>query len=258
MKMMGISFSRAVILFIVILSAPLRGQAEWKAAIPVELFTSQGCDSCPPADELLIRLAADETILPLAFHVDYWNHLGWQDVFSDKAFTDRQIEYAKGINSRKIYTPQIVVNGSIFLVGSDGKKVYGAINWARSNLDTSSVPEISYNPEESSVFIQVSEPEFYDKHKILYVIYDPRIHETKVRAGENIGDTLHNSHIVISLGEFAYHEIIENRGLKLGAGNTPLCESNRGLALIFQTTIREYPSSITKAFYAHCNSLMGQ
>jgi len=100
------------------------------AAVPVlvELFTSEGCSSCPPADTWLTRLAAEKTIggagiVALAFHVDYWDRLGWKDRFSSAAFTERQNRYADAWKSDRVYTPQAVVDGRVELVGTDVNKV---------------------------------------------------------------------------------------------------------------------------------------
>jgi len=100
----------------VTLAVPAR--ADDHLRVVVELFTSQGCSSCPPADELLERLAARDDVLPLALHVDYWDYIGWADTFADPGFTQRQKAYAHVAGSRTIFTPQMVVGGSDFLVGT--------------------------------------------------------------------------------------------------------------------------------------------
>lgn len=101
----------------------------------VELFTSESCSSCPPADRNLARIAkkfanARMQVFPLAFHVDYWNDLGWVDRFSTKAFSKRQREYASVLDDHSVYTPQMVVNGRIAFNGSDAKQADEAIGAA--------------------------------------------------------------------------------------------------------------------------------
>lgn len=85
--------------------------------VVVELFTSQGCSSCPPADAILNELAGRADVIPLALHVDYWDYLGWEDAFASPAYTSRQKAYARVAGARSIYTPQMVVDGSEHLVG---------------------------------------------------------------------------------------------------------------------------------------------
>ncbi len=100
----------------------------------VELFTSQGCASCPPADALLTSLAARDDVVALAYHVDYWDYAGWEDTFGDQSYSDRQRAYAKGWGSSRIYTPQIVVNGALGLVGSRRNEVQDAVETSRLPL----------------------------------------------------------------------------------------------------------------------------
>src|SRR5438309_7939527 len=99
--------------------------------IVVELFTSEGCSSCPPADALLAELAKRPDVLALSFHVDYWDRLGWKDPFSSRAATDRQNRYAKLLKLATVYTPQIVVDGRWEAVGSDRADVERALDRAR-------------------------------------------------------------------------------------------------------------------------------
>ena len=100
--------------------------------VVVELFTSQGCSSCPPADVLLGELAKREDVLALAFHVDYWDRLGWKDPFSSAMATARQRAYGHKLGLRTVYTPQIVVDGTAEMVGSDRRAVARAIAAARA------------------------------------------------------------------------------------------------------------------------------
>src|SRR6185369_16506868 len=102
--------------------------------VVVELFTSQGCSSCPPADELLGRIAHDPAlrghVIPLAFHVDYWDHLGWRDPFSSPEWSKRQLDYVRAMELTGAYTPQAVVSGARELIGSNEKQLFAAIEEA--------------------------------------------------------------------------------------------------------------------------------
>src|ERR1043166_5733066 len=101
----------------------------------IELFTSQGCSSCPPADRLLSKLAAagslgDRALAPLSFHVDYWNELGWADPFSLPAWTERQHQYSRAIGDARVYTPELVIGGANGVVGSNQDAVASAVQQA--------------------------------------------------------------------------------------------------------------------------------
>ena len=99
--------------------------------ILVELFTSEGCSSCPPADALLAELASRPDVLALSFHVDYWDRLGWKDPFSSREASQRQNRYAALLDLATVYTPQIVVDGGWQAVGSDRADVEHALDLAR-------------------------------------------------------------------------------------------------------------------------------
>ena len=99
--------------------------SNFKSPVVLELFTSQGCSSCPPADFILSKYATENNgnVIPLAFHVDYWNRLGWKDPFSKAQYSERQREYAQKINSSSVYTPQLIINGKYELVGSKENEI---------------------------------------------------------------------------------------------------------------------------------------
>jgi hypothetical protein len=104
-----------------------------RTPVVLELFTSEGCSSCPPADALLTKLgSSNQNLIPLAYHVDYWNHLGWADPFSSHQWSERQSAYAGALNAGGDYTPQMVIEGGWQCVGSDRRSIAGAIAFARS------------------------------------------------------------------------------------------------------------------------------
>lgn len=98
-----------------------------RSPVLVELYTSQGCSSCPPADEIMARLAGDPRVVALALHVDYWDYLGWEDRFARPEFTKRQKAYAKAGGSRMIYTPQMVIGGTEAVIGNKADQIEAAI-----------------------------------------------------------------------------------------------------------------------------------
>jgi len=161
--------------------------------VVVELFTSQGCSSCPPADALLATLADRPGVLPLAFHVDYWNRLGWVDPFSSPWATARQSAYAAQMGSSQVYTPQAVVDGGRDVVGSDRAALDSAIADARSD------PSVPLTLTASDAALQVAVDPAAPADAVLWLVgFDDR-HETPVRRGENAGRTLVDRNVVRSL-----------------------------------------------------------
>jgi hypothetical protein len=106
----------------------------------VELFTSQGCSSCPPADKIIGELAKDPSIIALSMPIDYWDYLGWKDTLADARFSARQKAYSQMRGDRDVYTPQVVVNGSVHVIGSDRDGIESAIGATRKADDVMSVP----------------------------------------------------------------------------------------------------------------------
>jgi hypothetical protein len=101
----------------------------------VELFTSQGCNSCPPADQLFTELAGEDEIVALAYHVDYWDYLGWRDTLSRKENTERQYDYMRAFGARSVYTPQAVINGRVHVNGASRAAVDDALSELREAGD---------------------------------------------------------------------------------------------------------------------------
>jgi hypothetical protein len=163
--------------------------------VVVELFTSEGCSSCPPADALLAELARRPGVLALSFHVDYWNRLGWKDPFSSHDATERQRRYAQLLGSGTIYTPQIVIDGSREAVGSDRSAVERAISTARRNHG--GLP-VTLALDDRKVRITVGGGP--GAGSVLLIGFDRR-HVSAVARGENSGRTLSHVDVVRSIDE---------------------------------------------------------
>lgn len=117
----------ALLIAALVMTGPLSGAARADPRAVIELFTSQGCSSCPPADALLAEIARDPDIIALSLPVDYWDRLGWKDTFAEHAFTERQVAYADVRGDGKVYTPQAVVNGQQHVVGSSRGGIDAAV-----------------------------------------------------------------------------------------------------------------------------------
>jgi len=162
--------------------------------VVVELFTSQGCSSCPPANAYLNELSRDRRdVLALAFHVTYWDRLGWKDPFSLPAATQRQDRYGHRFGDGS-YTPEMVVDGAAGMVGSDRGDVGSAIENARRNSRTAAAVSVTKNGEQVS--IQVGSGT--GNAKVLLIGFDHE-HTTAIGRGENSGRTLTEANVVRSI-----------------------------------------------------------
>ena len=166
------------------------------APMVVELFTSEGCSSCPPADAFMEELAQRQYVLPLSFHVDYWDYIGWKDRFADPAFTNRQRAYAEAQGSSMVYTPQMIVAGAIDVVGSDRKAVDRALNTAYTR-NTMYRIQIGHDPK-GRVIAQFPEAPIGVPATVWLVTYQKSA-ESKVKSGENSGRDLMTYNVVRSL-----------------------------------------------------------
>ena len=165
----------------------------------VELFTSEGCSSCPPADALLAELASRPDVLALSFHVDYWDRLGWKDPFSSHEATQRQERYATLLDLATVYTPQIVVDGGWQAVGSDRADVEHALDLARR--DRQEVP-ITLGLAQGQAQIKLGPGSDAAAASVLLIGFDLR-HVTAVKRGENAGRTLPHVDVVRGVEEIA-------------------------------------------------------
>ncbi|MGE0454490.1 MAG: DUF1223 domain-containing protein [Vicinamibacteria bacterium] len=197
-----------ILLSLLAASPPSPAQAEVEPTSPVllELFTSQGCSSCPAAEELLSRLGLDErtraSVIPLAYHVDYWNRLGWWDPYSSRAWSLRQEAYERVLRVEGgAYTPQLVVNGRTELNGTQRARVLGEIDTARRRRPPARIEGTARmaGAEEPAVALDVSveilEPVAARKLQLRVALFESGL-VTQVERGENAGRTLRNDFIV--------------------------------------------------------------
>ena len=156
--------------------------------VVVELFTSQGCNSCPPADAVLGELTRETDVLALSFHVTYWDRLGWPDSFGLKASTDRQEAYAERLGLSGLYTPQMVIGGRIDAVGSQRRRVLEAIELLRSHPKPG--PAIAIR--EGRLELEASA----DGPCTLWLMAFDRVHDVAIGRGENRGRTIRYQNVV--------------------------------------------------------------
>ncbi len=171
-------------------------------AVPVvvELFTSEGCSSCPPADEILRELDRTQPIrgvqiIPLEMHVDYWNDLGWADPFSDPSYSARQRGYASALGSQRVYTPQAVVDGEIEMVGSSGSRLREAI--AGRRRPPSASVELSRKPDGGLDVRVTLAGNGAGRPEVFLALTEGGL-KTAVQRGENSGRTLPHAPVVRS------------------------------------------------------------
>jgi hypothetical protein len=186
-------------------AASTASSASVRVPVVLELFTSEGCSSCPPADALLARLAeqqpvAGAEIIALEEHVDYWDHEGWTDPFSSAQWTQRQQVYASGFADRGVYTPELVVNGRSGFVGSREGEAYRAIASAvaqpRTDISVSLLKSEKHDHEQVKVEVgKLQGAQQGDVAEVWLAITEMALHSS-VSGGENAGHDLHHAPVV--------------------------------------------------------------
>jgi hypothetical protein len=154
----------------------------------VELFTSQGCSSCPPANANLIKISNRKNVLALSFSVTYWDYLGWKDTYGKPEFTERQVAYEPALRQPGPYTPQMVFNGTATAVGNSLPEVESLLAQTPSLRG----PALAF----SNDHIEVGASSTTGNADVWLVRYDPRIEDVPVARGENSGATLQHTHVV--------------------------------------------------------------
>jgi len=219
----ALALCTAIAIFFLTRSGPAQPPPQREAApamaataaspIVVEIFQSQGCSSCPPANANVNALAGREDVLALSFAVDYWDHLGWRDTFATPQYTQRQRDYARALGHRAPFTPQIVINGRSDLVGQNRVELESAI--ARA----STANRIALRAEEGAVIVSAGAAPASGAD-ILLVRYDPQAREVPIARGENAGRTLPHRFIVRELATLG-HWTGEEATLPLPAAHEP-------------------------------------
>lgn len=184
-------------------------QAQAEPVVVVELYTSQGCSSCPPADEFVAMLASNPQILPLALHVDYWDYIGWADKFAQGKFTDRQRAYAKAVGSRTIYTPQLIIGGADRIEGFAPEETAERL---RAHLEAGTPVRLTVTREGDRLVIRAeADPPLTEPVRVQLVRYKPE-ETVMIERGENAGKTITYTNIVTSwerVGDWTGQEPLE-------------------------------------------------
>jgi hypothetical protein len=173
----------------------------------IELFTSQGCSSCPPADKLLGELAEDPSVIALSMPIDYWDYLGWKDTLADARFSARQKAYSQVRGDREVYTPQVVVNGSAHVIGSDRAGIESAIDITKKTEGVMSVPvTMTQSGKQINVSVAASSKGPAALHGEVWICSVSKEIPIAIGRGENRGR------------EVTYHNVVRNL-LKVGDWN---------------------------------------
>lgn len=184
-----------------ILSMAVMGWATGVSAqspVVLELYTSQGCSSCPPADKLLHDLAKRDDVIALALHVDYWDYIGWKDEFADPRHTERQKGYARAAGAMSIYTPQMVIAGQDHVIGTKPGEVTAHLN---AHAAKAALVEVSGDRRGNRLTVRAEALKRLPGEVNVFVVTYRPSSTVRVRRGENAGRTLDYANVVTSWTE---------------------------------------------------------
>lgn len=212
----------------------------------LELFTSQGCSSCPAADKLLGELTADPSVIALSLPIDYWDYLGWKDTLASPAHSALQRAYARVRGDRQVYTPQIVVNGAMHVLGSDRAAIEHTIALTDQRSGVMSVP-VALTLDDKGLNVKVESAESAHNTGEVWLCPVAKAIAVAIGRGENRGRTLTYHHVVrgwLKLGEWTG---------AAASWNVPLTELKTGgadaAAVLVQEGSRDKPGIILGAAY---------
>lgn len=182
------------------------------AIVVLELFTSQGCSSCPPADKILAYyvLKNNPKIIPLAFHVDYWNYLGWKDPFSKAEFSSRQREYAQNFDTDNIYTPQLIINGKHEIIGSNESGIEKLVN-QELNLNSEVSLDITSATIIGNQLLVNWKTNSLEKNVNINIVLVKKKEFTQIKRGENSGLKQTSYNVVFDFKEQALYANNKNK-----------------------------------------------
>ena len=163
--------------------------------VVMELFTSQGCSSCPPADKLLGMFSKREDVIALSFHVDYWNRLGWKDPFSDPSFSERQRHYASSSGTENVYTPQVIINGEKQMVGSDEDNIEKYVKQYQKLQSSAQIIIDEIKTGDNRVLVTCSFKGKFKNAALNIALVQNKV-TTLIKAGENGGVNFTNYNVV--------------------------------------------------------------
>ncbi|WP_133487327.1 DUF1223 domain-containing protein [Aliiroseovarius marinus] len=215
-----------------------------RPVVVVELFTSQGCSSCPPADAFLGELSRQDDVLPLAMHVDYWDYIGWKDTFARPEHTKRQKAYAYGFGTKSIYTPQMVISGVDQAVGSHVMKVMEILHHHQMAVGRVS---LSTHKGENGRIVRVANISNLPLPQPLIaqiVHFTPKA-TVAVKRGENAGRSITSTNIVTNIQAFGKWDGKGEIEFKLPS---PVAPEGQSAAILLQATrMGDYPGEIVAA-----------
>jgi hypothetical protein len=224
---------------IMLLSPVGAGEIRQNPKVVLELFTSQGCSSCPPADALLEELSAKPEIIALAYHVDYWDYIGWADTFGSKAHSDLQRDYATAWGSSRIFTPQLIINGRDGVVASRRDEVGGAV--AKAGLELPVM--LKYEAEMLEISIP---PDTALEGGVIWLVSYINRAEVKIDRGENAGKTIAYTQIATGRQALGMWEPGTGAHLKLPLSEVLVAPAN-GAVILVQQERAGLPGSILGA-----------
>jgi hypothetical protein len=205
----------------------------------IELFTSQGCSSCPPADRLLSSMASDPSIVTLSFPIDYWDYIGWKDTLASPEFTARQKAYAAALGEANIYTPEAIIDGLVDAVGSDKQAIDHAVEIGKERKGALSVP---VQLHDSGGILRIDIGAGKELRSAVYVLRVAKSRTVMIERGENSGHKVTYTNVVLAI-----HKVGEWDGKPESIKLTELKGDGEGYVVLVQQSSEQGPGAILAA-----------